>query len=437
MTIQASATRLWHPFASMARVAGHELVLESGDGSWVQDVDGRRYLDGTAGLWYCNVGHGRKELAQVAAHQMSKLAAYQTFDVFANEPALQLADRVAELSGLGPGTVVFFVSGGSDAVDTAGKIARRYWVLSGQPHRKVIISRQGGYHGVNAYGTSMAGIEANASGWGPLVADVVHVPHDSLAAIEAVLQQRGTEVAAFIGEPVQGAGGVRPPGPGYWEGVNDLCREHGILLIADEVVTGFGRLGEWFGTRRYGIEPDMLVVAKGITSGYMPLGAVIANERIREVFWGEDAGVLRHGYTYSGHPTACAVALENVAIIERENLIARVRELEGALRESFLPLAEHPLVREVRIAGLLAGVEVEEGARTAEPELLNRLVREIRSRDVLVRNLVGHSLQISPPFVISTDEIALIGEAIHESLNAVSPDAAVAGLTARQSRTPD
>jgi putrescine---pyruvate transaminase len=414
------AGRLWHPFAAMASMNGREIVLERGEGVWVQDSEGRRYLDATAGLWYCNVGHGRTELAEVAADQMRRLAAYHTFDVLANRPALELADRICELAPLGDRSVAFFVSGGSDAVDTAAKIARRFWVLSGEPQRKVILARDGAYHGMNAYGTSMAGIEANASGWGPLVADVLHVPHDSLEAIERVLIQRGSEVAAFIGEPVQGAGGVRPPAPGYWEGVNDLCQEHGILLIADEVITGFGRVGEWFGCQRYGIEPDMMLVAKGITSGYVPLGAVIASGRIRDVFWREQAGVLRHGYTYSGHPTACAVALKTIAMIERENLIEQVRRLEVVLGEVVGALSVHPLVKEVRIAGLLAGIELTETARASDPRVVDKVVSEARSRGVLTRNLVGRSLQVSPPFVITPDELHELGAVLAASLDAVS-----------------
>lgn len=411
----------------MAAVQGREVVIDRGEGAWVSDTSGKRYLDASAGLWYCNVGHGRNELAQVAERQMRQLAAYQIFDVMANTPALELAERICELAPLGPESVCFFTVGGSDAVDSAAKIARRYWITAGEPQRKVIISRDGGYHGMNAYGTSLAGIEANASGWGPLVNEVVQIPYDSLDALDQVLSTQGSEVAAFIGEPVQGAGGVRPPDDGYWQGVNDLCQQYDVLMIVDEVVTGFGRVGRWFGCDRYGIEPDMITVAKGITSGYMPLGAVIANKRIKDLLWSEAAGVFRHGYTYSGHPTACAVALENLNIIERENLIERVTELELVLRDHLSPLAKHPAVSEVRTAGLLAGVELSEQARSAHPNLVDEIVSAARERGVMVRNLIGRTLQISPPFVINSDEIEMLAEVIDASIRAVVGGADLAG----------
>ena len=403
----------------MATVDGHEVVIERGDGAWVVDTSGKRYLDATAGLWYCNVGHGRHELARVAEQQMRRLAAYQTFDVFANVPALELAERICELAPLGPESAAFFASGGSDAIDSAAKIARRYWIVAGEPQRRVIVSRDGGYHGMNAYGTSLSGIEANASGWGPLINEVVHVPHDSLEALDQLLSAQGSEVAAFIGEPVQGAGGVRPPAADYWEGVNDLCQQYDVLLIADEVVTGFGRVARWFGSDRYGIRPDMITVAKGITSGYMPLGAVIVNERIKNVLWAEAAGPFRHGYTYSGHPAACAVALENLAIIEREKLIDRVTELEAVLSAKLSPLADHPAVSEVRTAGLLAGVEISEQARAAHPDLVNEIVTRARERGVLVRSLIAKTIQISPPFVIDSAEIEMLAEVIDSSIRTV------------------
>lgn len=413
----------------MAAVAGHEVVLERGEGSWVIDVDGKRYLDATAGLWYCNVGHGRNELARVAEKQTRQLAAYQTFDVFANVPALELAERICELSPLEPDSAAFFVSGGSDAIDSAAKIARRYWIVAGEPQRRIIVSRDGGYHGMNAYGTSLAGIEANASGWGPLINEVIRIPYDSLEALDQVLTAQGSEVAAFIGEPVQGGGGVRPPPEGYWEGVNDLCQHYEVLLIADEVVTGFGRLGHWFGSERYCIKPDMITVAKGITSGYMPLGAVVVNKRVKDLLWSEAAGPFRHGYTYSGHPTACAVALENLAIIERENLVDRVRELEPILRDKLSPLADHPSVSEVRTAGLLAGIALSEQARSQRAGLVDEIVAGARERGVLVRSLIGKTIQISPPFVINSDEIEMMAEVIDATIRSAVSRAGAGGKT--------
>lgn len=419
---------LWHPFAAMSAVAGREIVIERGDGAWLYSTDGDRYLDATAGLWYCNVGHGREVLAEVAATQMRRLAGYQLFGRFANQPALDLADRLCALAPTGDGSAAFFTNGGSDAIDTAAKIARRYWTVQGQPDRRIVIAREGAYHGVNAFGTSLSGIEANAAGWGPLIREILIVPRDSLVHLEEVLEARSGQIAAFIGEPVQGAAGVHPPQPGYWEAAQELCRAHDVLLIADEVVTGFGRLGSWFGSERYGMIPDIITTAKGMSSGYLPIGAVIVSQRVRDVMWSREAGVFRHGYTYSGHPAACAVALENLAIIERERLVDRVAELEPLLAAEVAGLASHRLVADVRHAGLLAGVEIAEAARVAEPGIVDRIVDAAHARGVIVRNLVGRTLQISPPFVIDSDQLRLLFGALRGSLDDVADqlgDAAV------------
>lgn len=418
---------LWHPFADMARVPGDEVTLVSGEGSWVTDGDGRRYLDASAALWFCNIGHGRRELADAAAGQMSKLAAYYTFDVFANEPALELARRLAFIAPTGPRSAAFFTSGGSEAIDTAAKLARRYWHVRGEEQRRILIAREGAYHGTAAFGTSLAGIAPNRAGWGPLVEEVVHVEPHSADALAAALERDGDAVAGFIGEPVIGAGGVHPPAPGYWEQVQALCLQHDVLLIVDEVITGFGRLGAAFACERYGIAPDLLCAAKGISSGYAPLGVVLSGARVRDVLWAPGAGPLRHGYTYSGHATACAVALANLDVLEHEGLYDRVRALEPVLAETLGPLAYHPLVQEVRTAGLLAGVELDADARSAAPDVVERVVRRARARGVLVRNLVGHTLQISPPFVITEEELGLLagvlGAALDETAEELMQDA--------------
>jgi putrescine aminotransferase len=417
--------RLWHPFADMARVRGRELVLVRGEGAWLEDDRGRRYLDATASLWYCNVGYGRTELADVAAAQMRELAAYSTFGVYANRPALELADRLAEIAPVDD-AAVFLTTGGSDAVDTAGKIARRYWRLRGEPQRTLLVARSEAYHGMNAYGTSLAGIGPNAEGWGPLVADVVHVPHDDPDELERILAEHGDRVGAFIGEPVIGAGGVVPPPDGYWERVQRACDAHGTLLIADEVVTGYGRTGPWFASERFGIEPDIVTTAKGLTSGYLPLGAVLCGARVRDVLWADDAGPFRHGYTYSGHAAGCAVALANLDIIEREGLRDRVRELEPVLAESLSGLEDAPLVEETRSVGLLGAVQLTAEARAEDPGLADRVVSELQDAGVLVRSLVGHSLQISPPFVITEREVNLLAEAIGAALERVAATTGVA-----------
>jgi adenosylmethionine-8-amino-7-oxononanoate aminotransferase len=405
--------RLWHPFADMENVIGHEVVIERGEGAWVVDSDGNRYLDASAGLWYCNVGHGRAALVEAAAAQMRQIASYQIFDVFANRPALDLADKLSEIAPTGEGSVSFLVSGGSDAVDTAAKLARRYWGAKGEPDRQLIVALEGAYHGMHAFGTSLAGIEANAAGWGPLVGGILHVPRNDLGALDATLSEHAGRVAAFIGEPVQGAAGVYPPADGYWNGVQALCDEHDILLIADEVVCGFGRLGRWFGSQRFGITPHLAVTAKGISSGYLPIGAVLASAEVRDVLW--QAGPFRHGYTYSGHPTACAVALANLAIIEDEHLVERVAELEPVLADRLAPLADHPGVADVRACGLLCGVELSADWRARMPAVENVML-EARRRGVLVRALVGRTLQISPPFVITEEEIGDLAGVLHESL---------------------
>jgi putrescine---pyruvate transaminase len=411
--------RLWHPFADMARVTGRELVLVRGEGAWLEDDQGRRYLDATASLWYCNAGYGRTELAEVAAAQMCELAAYSTFGAYANRPALELADRLAAIAPV-PDAAVFFTSGGSDAVDTAGKMARRYWWLRGEPQRTLVVARSEAYHGMNAYGTSLAGIGANAEGWGQLVGDVLHVPHDDPAALERVLAEHGDRVAAFIGEPVIGAGGVIPPPDGYWEQVGRACAGHGTLLIADEVITGYGRTGPWFASERFGIQPDLVTTAKGLTSGYLPLGAVLCAPRVRDVLWSDSAGPFRHGYTYSGHAAACAVGLANLEIIEREGLRDRVRALEPVLGDALASLDSAPLVEETRSIGLLGAVELGADARAEDPGLADRLVAALQDDGVLVRSLVGHSLQISPPFVISEDEIGMLAERIGGALERLS-----------------
>jgi putrescine---pyruvate transaminase len=386
-------TRFWHPMANMKEVAGNELVFDRGEGVWIYDTDGKRYLDASGSLWYANVGHGRRELADAAAAQLVRLEAYSAYDVFATPPALELAERISALAPIDD-AVVFFTTAGSDAVESAAKLARRYWSAVGQPERQVIVGRDKAYHGVSGYGLSLGGIPANAQGFGALVPGIEHVPYDDVDAV-AKLLDRG-DVAAFIGEPVIGAGGVYPPPDGYWPAIERLCREHDVLLIADEVITGFGRLGEWFGSQRYGIEPDLFTFAKGVTSGYVPLGGVVVGPRVQEPFWRGDAGLFRHGYTYSGHATACAVGLANLGIIEREGLVQRVKELEPVFIEKLRSIDG---AVEVRGAGLVGAVQVEE---------VERVVLRLRELGVLTRAVGGHSLQLCPPFVIAEDELELL-----------------------------
>ncbi len=416
-----SAQALWNPFANMAAIAGREVQIVRGEGATVYDSDGRAYLDALASLWYCNVGHGRVELGDAAAAQMHQIAGYQTYEIFSNAPAEALAERVAALAPIEGAKVFFTPGGGSDAVDTAAKLSRAYWRAAGQPGKQVIIGRTHAYHGVNAYGTSLGGIPVNAEAFGQLVPDVEHVPFDDAAALAKLIDQTGaSRVGAFICEPVVGAGGVYFPPEGYLADVQQICRDADVLFIADEVITGFGRTGAWFGSERYGIEPDMMTVAKGLTSGYLPLGAVVTSPKVAEPFWrAGSAEIFRHGYTYSGHPAACAVGLANLDIIEREQLVARVRELEPAVAAAFGPLAGHELVSEVRTgAGLLAGIDLAPAAREADPSLGAKVVTAARERGVITRLLRGIALQISPPFVVSAAELHQIAAVLTDALDA-------------------
>ena len=414
---------LWNPFANMAGLAdgAGPVTIVRGQGSSVFDDTGRAYLDALASLWYCSVGHGRAELADAAARQIRALAGYQVFEHFSNPPAEELAERVAGLSPV-PGAKVFFTpGGGSDAVDTAAKLARAYWRAVGQPGKQITIGRTHAYHGMNAYGTSLGGIPANTDAFLPLVSQIEHVAWDDPAALDKTIEQLGAaRVAAFFCEPVIGAGGVYPPPAGYLAAVREICRRHDVLFVSDEVITGFGRVGTWFASERFGLEPDLITGAKGLSSGYAPIGAVVISPRVAEPFWRPGSReVFRHGYTYSAHPAACAVALANLALIEREQLVSRVATLAPVLAAALAPLAGHELVAEVRAGtGLLAAVEIAEDALAADPGIGPRLVAAVRERRVITRLLRGVALQVSPPFVITEDEIGQIAAVFADALDA-------------------
>ena len=408
-------TRLWHPFAAMGKVDGNELVLVRGEGSRVWDAAGNEYLDATAGLWFVNVGHGRTEIADAVAAQLRTLAAHHVFGDHANPPALELASRLAGLAPVDD-AAVFFGSSGGEAIDTAAKIARRYWALVGEPDRTVVLSRRFAYHGTNAYGTSLSGIPAVRDGYGTLVGDVAEVANDDAEDLERVLDELDGRVAAFVGEPVIGAGGVIPPPEGYWPAVAEICRERDVLLIADEVISGFGRLGTWFGCQRYDFVPDLMTCAKGISSGYVPLSAVIASDRVRAPFWGESAAPFLHGGTYAGHPGACVAGLVNLDIIEREGLVRRASELEPLLRDLVKPLADLPGVADVRSAGLAAAIELDGELIAAHPAAGVAVVTAARGHGVISRALRGVALQISPPLVVTEDELARIVSGIRAAV---------------------
>ncbi len=410
----------WHPFADMAAVeAGGELTLVRGEGAHVWDDAGRRYLDATASLWYCNVGWGRREIADAVAAQMIELPTYSTFGDMTNPPASALADRVAALAPV-EGSKVFLTSGGSDSIDTATKMARHYWQLRGEPQRTVLIRREKAYHGMHTAGTSLAGIPANATGHGELIEDVVQAPWDDVGGLADAIASAGADrVAAFFCEPVIGAGGVFPPPAGYLEGARQVCRDAGVLFVADEVITGFGRCGDWFASARFGLEPDIITCAKGITSGYLPMGAVIASPDVAGPFWAPGAGMWRHGYTYSGHAAAAAAALANLDIMEREGLCDRALELETALFDVLRPLAQHPLVDEVRGGvGVLAAIQLGADAMADDPTVPGRVGAACRQAGVLVRPLVGGAIAVSPPLVIDDAELRELEAGFRAGLDA-------------------
>jgi putrescine aminotransferase len=400
-------TTFWHGFADMHLIKDAELVMRSGDGVWLESTDGRRFIDATAALWYCAVGYGRREIADAVAEQLMRLPAYSSFGAYTTEATVQLADRLAALSPI-PDTRVFLGSGGSDGVDTAAKLARRYWDVMGQPQKRVIVSREHAYHGMHAWGTALAGMPVNKAGYGgEIIEEVVHVGWSDTESLGALFEQRGHEIAAFIGEPVIGAGGVYPPEPSYWPEVQRLCREHDVLLIADEVITGFGRTGRLWGSQRYGIEPDMVIFAKVVTSGYQPLGGVLVGGRVAAPFWdGSAAGpMFVHGYTYTGHAAACAAAMANLDIIEGEGLVARVAGMETAFDAAVRRLEGAPLVGEVRTVGLTAAVAVAADRLAADPSLPAKVVGAALRHGVATRVVRGHALQISPAFTITEGEL--------------------------------
>jgi adenosylmethionine-8-amino-7-oxononanoate aminotransferase len=402
----------------MSAVKADEFVVVRGEDVWLWDSRGNRYLDASASLWYANVGHGRPEIAAAIAAQLARLEAYSAFGDFTSEPALALAERLAAVAPVS-GARVFLGSGGGDGIEAAAKLARRYWSAVGAPERSHILSRTAGYHGTHGYGTALAGIGPNRHGFGELLSDVSQVAHDSVADLEAALARLGPErVAAFFIEPVIGAGGVHPPLPGYIEAVAEVCRRNGVLLVIDAVICGFGRLGTWFGIERWGVEPDMIVFAKGVTSGYLPLGGVIVADRVSEPFWsGPAPPVFRHGATYAGHATCCAAALANLELLENDGLLARGRELESELLNSVEPFTDHPLIADVRGGtGLLAAVELDPDLLARRPGAVQEAFRGTRDRGVIVRPLAS-SLAISPPLTATPAHFELVTEALSLALD--------------------
>jgi putrescine aminotransferase len=417
------STRFWHGFADMHVVKDREVVIESGDGATITDTNGRTYIDATAALWFCNAGYGRREIADAVADQLTKLHAYSSFGAYTTEATVRVAERLAALSPM-PNSVVYLASGGSDAIDTAGKLARRYWDVVGKPNKVLMVAREHAYHGMHAMGTSLGGMPVMQQGYGgePFINEVVRVPALDVDAVARLFEQRRDEIAFFVGEPVIGAGGVIPPTETYWRDIAGLCNRYDVLLVADEVITGFGRTGHLWGSQRYGIQPDMITFAKGVTSGYMPLGGVLVGEKVRAPFWDEPipGGVFRHGYTYSGHSGAAAAAMANLDILERERLVERVATLEPVLDKAVRRLEGTPIVGEIRTVGLTAAVAIKPPILEQDPGVVEKVIAAALQHGVASRVLRGHAVHISPPFVISESQIDAMVDGIGNALDDVA-----------------
>jgi adenosylmethionine-8-amino-7-oxononanoate aminotransferase len=376
---------------------GDFIEIVRGEGSLVFDSDGREYVDAMANLWLCQVGHGRTEIIDAVTAQMRQIEAYNTFAPFTNGPASRVAEMIAERSPH-PAGRVFLGCSGSEAVDTALKIARQVQQRRGHTGRQVIVKRTNGYHGTNFGGTSAQGIAPNREGWGDLVPHFVEVPHDDLEAMASVFAEQGDRIAAVLTEPVQGAGGVFPPVDGYLEGLRRLCDDNGALLIFDEVICGFGRTGEWFGAQTFGVTPDLITFAKGVTSGYLPLSGVILSRAVCEEL--EEPGfLLRTGYTYSGHQASCAAGIANLDIMEREGLDQRANHVGERLQEGLRALQADGLIESWRGMGAVYAAEL---GRDSIP-----VRNEILANGVIVRP-IGTCLAICPPLVITDDEVGRV-----------------------------
>lgn len=439
--VQADHAHVLHPLYHPSAHQEPKVWVE-GRGAMIWDSEGREYIDGLSGLWNVAIGHGREELAQAAYDQMRKLAFYSAYVGSTNEPAVRLAEKLAELCYPSINTF-FFTSGGAESNESAFKTARFYWKALGKPEKVKFISRMKGYHGVTMAAMSATGLPPYWPMFEPRVPGFVHIespyPYrfvnktpgvsDGVAAAnlleEAILREGPESVAGFIAEPVQGAGGVIPPQDDYFRRVREICDQHEVLLIADEVITGFGRTGRWFGLEHYGVEPDIASFAKAITSGYVPLGGIGVGDRIRDVIEGVPGDKRwMHAFTYSGHPTACAVALANLAIIEGEGLVARAAEMGDHMLKALQELEEMPAVGNVRGKGMMAAVELVADKDTKEPfpasaNVGARVQKEMTKRGLFTR-IVGDTICIAPPLVTPAETIDRLVQIVGESIAAVS-----------------
>ena len=415
-----------HPSTSIRQQQddGPSFIFKKGKGIYLEDVRGKRVIDGMSSLWNVNVGHGRSELGEAAKEQMTKLAFSSCFSTFSNEPAILLSAKLAEMA---PGdlSVTFFASGGSEANDSAYKLARHYWLIKGNPERKKIISRTKSYHGVSMGATSATGLKPFRDFTSSLAPDFYHVDHFDCAKLCELIESEGSEtIAAFIAEPVQGAGGVHIAPATYFKEVKDICLKYGILFITDEVITGFGRTGKWFGIDHYGVTPDMMCFAKGVTSGYAQLGGVMLSEQIHEEFKKLSTGTLLHGYTYSGHAMACAVALKNIELIEKENLVDHA---EAMGRELLVGLewlqGNRKMIGAVRGLGLMAAIEfVDEDQKKFQIPVSPLIVNEAAKRGLICRSVIfdgQDTIVIAPPLIINKEEIGNLIRILDDSIREI------------------
>jgi putrescine aminotransferase len=424
-------------------------VISSAQGVFLTDSEGKQFLDGMAGLWCVAAGYGRDELVQAAAAQMGKLPYYNTFFKTTNEPAVQLAQTLARITPAGLNHV-FYACSGSEAVDTALRTARVYWQTLGKPEKKIIIGREYGYHGSTTLGASAGGMVDMHRQAGDMPNFVQVLPpywygyggqmspeefgvYAAKQVETKILELGAGNIAAFIGEPLQGAGGVLIPPSTYWPEINRICKEHDILLIADEVITGFGRTGNMFGSTTFGIEPDFITMAKGITSGYIPLSGVMMSDRVADVIINE-TGEYYHGFTYSGHPVACAVALANIAILENEQLVARAATIGPLLHEKFAAALDgHPMVGDIRSIGLIGAIELTADKRVRKffdkRGRVGTICRDFCIENGLIMRAVRDTMVFSPPFTITEAEIDLLVEraakAIDQTYQKVKDEVAV------------
>ncbi|API92645.1 MULTISPECIES: aspartate aminotransferase family protein [unclassified Virgibacillus] len=423
-----------HPTSSIQQQQknGAKVIMEEGDGIYLKDITGKWYLDAVSSLWNVNIGHGREELAKAAAEQMKKMAFSSAFSTFSHEPAIRLAEKIASLTPEGL-NAVFFTSGGSESNDSAVKLVRHYWKIQNRSERRKIISLKRGYHGVAAASTSVTGISEFWGMAGHMMTDFIHVDthynsttDQAIASLRQAIEESGPEtVAAFFAEPIQGAGGVLIPPDDYFPRIRALCDDYGILFVADEVITGFGRTGKMFGIENWDVIPDVMTFAKGVTSGYFPLGGVVVSETIHNVFKEKSLGTLFHGFTYSGHPTGAAVALKNIEIMEQEQLVENSRLMGNRLLLGLKKVKESlEIVGDVRCVGLLGAVELVEepvsNKRFAQDQHVTlKAIEALHERGVICRGVTYDNTDIiciAPPLIINQEQVDQLVEGVYEAI---------------------